>query len=217
MIPSVFNVHISPSKPPKNRPETKFPVSLQPPEQAKLYSEMELMICAAANKFLLDQKEADRISFESVQKVTNFWVSKNRPQVIDFMFDQSTQRDLVADNVKTFRFCGPSAEDPISMHTMLLSWKTLAKEMSVRTFCSPDSVIKKQMHDSYKILEMLGAPMVTFLAFQELQVDALKKMHGRATYQKKIATMKPGVEYRQEIPADASPKHSGESWGNPFE
>ena len=187
---------------------------------------MELMICAAANKFLMDQKEANRMSLESVEKVTSFWISKNRPQVIDFQFDQGTQRDLVEHNVKTFRFCGPSAEDPVSMHTMLLAWKTLAKEMSVRTFCSPDSMIKKQMTDCYKILEMLGSPMVTFLAFQTIQVEALQKMHERTEqqkraeeYEKKLATMTAGVEQRWEPPAaaiDGHGKRSGEGWDTPF-
>ena len=52
----------------------------------------------------------------------------------------------------------------------------MAREMSVRTFCAPDSMIKKHMHDFYKVLEMLGAPAVTYLAFQQLQVSALKIM-----------------------------------------
>lgn len=52
----------------------------------------------------------------------------------------------------------------------------MAKEMSIRTFCYPDSVIRKHMHDTHKILEMLGGPLVTFLAFQELQMGALAAM-----------------------------------------
>jgi len=178
---------------------------------------MELMICATANKFLINEKEADRMSVDSVLKITEFWVSKNRPQVIEFQFDQGTQRDLVESNVKTFRFYGPNAEDPVSMHSMLLCWKTLARDMSVRTFCSPDSVTKKHMHDCYKILEMLGAPMVTFLAFQELQIDALRKIHERQTLRKEHENKKFGVTMRWEPPVNASPKHSGEGWENPFE
>ncbi len=50
----------------------------------------------------------------------------------------------------------------------------MAKEMSVRTFCTPDSVIRKHMHDAHKVLELLGAGLSTFLFLQELQVEALK-------------------------------------------
>lgn len=52
----------------------------------------------------------------------------------------------------------------------------MAREMSVRTFCMPDSVIRKHLHDCYRVLELLGAPVVTFLAFQEVQVRALRGM-----------------------------------------
>ena len=217
MIPAVFDVHTSPSKPPKIPQTTKFPVSLEPPEQSKLYSEIELMICATANKFLIVEKEAGRMSYDSVERITQFWTSKNRPQVLEFHFDQATQRDLVEYNVKTFRFYGPSAENPMAMHSMLLAWKNLAKEMSVRTFCSPDSMIKKNMHDCYRVLEMLGAPMVTFLAFQEIQVDALRKMHERQMLKKEYESKKFGVEMRWEPPGGWSPKHNGEGWENPFE
>lgn len=216
MIPAAFNTYTSPSKPPKTR-ETKYPVSLEPPEQSKLYSEMELMICATANKFLLIEKEGGRMSLDSVERIMYFWASKNRPQVIEFRFDQATQRDLVECNVKTFRFYGPSAENPVAMHSMLLAWRNLAKEMSVRTFCSPDSMIKKNMHDCYRVLEMLGAPVVTFLAFQEIQIDALKKIHERQMLKKEYESKKFGVEMQWEPPGGWSPKRTGEEWVNPFE
>ena len=47
----------------------------------------------------------------------------------------------------------------------------MAKEMGVRTFCLPDSVIQKWLHNSHKILETLGAPTRTFLALQDMQVS----------------------------------------------
>lgn len=134
------------------------------------------MICVTANKFLLDQHKEGRISVESVTKVTNFWASKNRPQVVQFQFDQLTQRDLVIYNLRTFKFHGECAQNVVALNATLRNWKAIAKEMSVRTFCTPDSVIRKHMHDTHKILEMLGAPIVTFLAFQELQVNTLSLM-----------------------------------------
>lgn len=175
------------------------------------------MICACANQYLKTEKEALRMSLPSVQRITDFWLAKGRPQVIEFQFDQATQRDLVEANVKDFRFYGPSAEDPMAMHSMLQRWKALAKEMSVRTFCSPDSVVRKHMHDAHKVLEMLGAPGVTFLAFQELQVEAVGKMDVRQGLLREYEGKRSGVEMRWEPPVGGLPRRSGEGWENPFE
>ncbi|KAI4214877.1 MAG: hypothetical protein LQ351_002590 [Letrouitia transgressa] len=207
----------SPSKSPPYI--SKFPVSLDPPTQAKLYSDMELMICATANRFLMVQKCEGRISLESLTKIMQFWQSKNRPQVIEFMFDQATQRDLVLYNLKTVRFYGPSAEEPVKMSIMMQAWRTLAKEMGVRTFCTPDSVIRKHMFDLYKILEMLGAPMVTFMAFQEIQVRTLAAMREAQKKRDEYQAIKFGVERKWEPPLgfDSKVDSTGQTLENPFD
>ncbi|KAK2879955.1 hypothetical protein FQN49_000714 [Arthroderma sp. PD_2] len=161
---------------PKMLARSTCPISLDPPTQAKLYSEMELMICVTANQFLISQYQAGHMSAESVSKITNFWVSKSRPQVVQFQFDQATQRELIVYNLRTFKFHGECAFNTVVLNATLYNWKAMAKEMSIRTFCYPDSVIRKHMHDTHKILEMLGGPLVTFLAFQELQMSALATM-----------------------------------------
>ncbi|KAI9657807.1 MAG: hypothetical protein M1829_006873 [Trizodia sp. TS-e1964] len=179
---------------PCSPPTSRFPISLDPPTQAKLYSEIELMICVTANAYLMMQRREGRMSVESLQRVTEFWRNKGRPQVVEFQFDQATQRDLVLYNLKSFRFYGEKAENPVALNSMMYCWKSLAKEMNVRTFCAPDSVIRKQMHDIYKILEMLGAPLTTFLAFQEIQVKALKKMRDEQERRDLEAKVEYGVE-----------------------
>ena len=132
------------------------------------------MICVTANNFLLKQRAEGRMSVESVRKVTDYWQAKNRPQVMEFQFDQSTQRDLVLYNINTFEFHGHAARDVQLLHSVLYNWRVIGKEMGVRTFCTPDSVVRKHLHDVHKILEMLGAPLVTFLGFQEIQIGALE-------------------------------------------
>ena len=151
-------------------PATGYLVSLTPPEQAKLYSEVELMICATANHFLKHQQYRGRIAPVTLAKVAQGWPSKNRPQVIEFRYDQQTQRDLVLYNVKAFRFHGPDADDPIVLNSMMHAWKHLGKDMSIRTFCTPDSVVRKHMIDINKVLEMLGAPEVMIQAYQEVEL-----------------------------------------------
>lgn len=151
-------------------PATGYLVSLTPPEQAKLYSEVELMICATANHFLKHQQYRGRIAPATLAKVAQGWASKNRPQVIEFRYDQQTQRDLVLYNIKAFRFHGPDADDPIVLNSMMHAWKHLGKDMSIRTFCTPDSVVRKHMIDINKVLEMLGAPEVMIQAYQEVEL-----------------------------------------------
>ncbi|KAK2763288.1 hypothetical protein FQN54_009924 [Arachnomyces sp. PD_36] len=153
-----------------------FPISLDPPTQARVLSEVEVMICVTANKFLLQQYAEGRMSVESVAKIMNYWTSKNRAQVLEFQFDQATQRDLVLYNIKTFRFYGEASTNIFALNGAMYNWRAVSKEMSVRTFCHPDSAIRKLLHDTHKILEMLGAPLVTFLAFQELQVKTLAQI-----------------------------------------
>ena len=201
LIPTTLHQRESPSKSPST---TKFNVSLSPPMQAKLYSEMELMICATANQYLNVQHKEGRMTVESLKKVTEWWASKNRPQVIEFMFDQATQRDLVLYNIKSFRFYGPNANDTFQMNAMMQSWKALCRDMSVRTFCTPDSVIRKHTHDCYKILEMLGAPLVTFMAFQEIQMKALKVMREEQKKRDEYEAIQFGVERRWEAPTEGA-------------
>ncbi|KAL8812804.1 MAG: hypothetical protein Q9223_007198, partial [Gallowayella weberi] len=221
LIPASISNRESPSKGASPRPTSKFPVSLSPPEQAKFYSDAELMICATANKYLVTQHEEGRMSHESIKKITDLWAQKNRPQVIEFMFDQLTQRDLILYNLKSFRFYGPNAENLVSLHGMMQAWKTLAREMCIRTFCTGDSTMRKQMQDIYKILEMLGAPMVTFLAFQQIQLDVLRKMREQQRLRDEYEAIKFGVERKWEPPGGfpvVGTRGSAESeaYANPF-
>ena len=71
----------------------------------------------------------------------------------------------------------------------------------MRTFCTPDPVIKKQLKDGYKVLEMLGAPLVTFLAFQEIQVKVLGIIKDEQEKKDQYAHVKHGIEKRWEPPS----------------
>lgn len=152
-----------------NYPATGHFISLTPPEQAKLYSEVELMICATANHFLKHQQYRGRIAPATLAKVAQGWISKSRPQVVEFCYDQQTQRDLVLYNIRALRFHGPDADDPIVLNSMMHAWKHLGKDMSIRTFCTPDSLVRKHLCDINKVLEMLGAPEVMVQAYQEVE------------------------------------------------
>ncbi|KAI9790891.1 MAG: hypothetical protein M1816_004652 [Peltula sp. TS41687] len=171
LLPNPFNPDANPRT--YLLPENKFPISLNPVTQGRFFSELELLICVTANLFLVEQRKEGRMSTESLVKVTDGWKTKGRPQVIEFQFDQGTQRDLILYNLKSFRFHGENAKNLTVINRMMYNWKTLAKEMSIRTFCSPDSVIRRHLHDAYPILELLGAPFASFLLFQDIQLRTL--------------------------------------------
>jgi hypothetical protein len=172
------NIHAPQPETSKSQTPSKstFPISIPPLHQARIYCEVELMICTSANKFLKAQQKAGLMSADSVSKVVTQWAQKNRPQVVEYQFDQATQRDLVLYNIDTFKFHGEARTNPLVLNASMYAWKVMAKEMSVRTFCMPDSVIRKHLHDSHKVLELLGAGLQTFLILQEVQVRALKEM-----------------------------------------
>lgn len=171
-----------------------IPVSLSPPQQSALYNELELIILSTANKFLMLQYAENRMSVESVKIVTEYWRGKGRPQVIEFQYDQATQRDLIVANQKTFRFHGEKAGNALQISGMLYNWKENAREMSIRTFCAPDSVIQKQLHDTYKILELLGAEVVTFLALQEIHAAFTRQVQRAKEIRNAKASVSCGVE-----------------------
>src|SRR5450432_391976 len=86
-------------------------ISLKSAQQAELYLDIELIICDTANTFLMHEYQNCRMSVDSLKKVTDFWKSKGRPQVLEFHYDQLTQRDLIVANQKTFHFQSPNSHD----------------------------------------------------------------------------------------------------------
>lgn len=147
-------------------------ISLTPPEQAKVYMELELMLVHTANNFLMSQFSQGRIDVDSIKKTVDAWKSKGRPLVIEFMYDQGTQRELVVANQHNFRFHGPTAGSEVRISSMLYNWKQVASLMSVRTFCSADTVIMKILFDIEQVLELLGAAEPLMLRLQQIRSTA---------------------------------------------
>lgn len=130
------------------------------------------MIVHTANSFLMNQFSQGRIAVESIKRTVDMWKSKGRPLVIEFMYDQATQRDLVASNQHNFRFHGERSGDNIRINSMLYNWKQVANVMGIRTFCSADTVMLKLLFDIEQILELLGAGEPIMLRFQQIRASA---------------------------------------------
>jgi hypothetical protein len=158
---------------------SRFPISLDPAYQARLQGDLELLIVVSANRFILREVKNGRITRHSIEKVRRYWEGRNLAQVVEYQFDQSTQRALILENLQTVHFCGAHFQNSVATSTSLLAWGTIAREMSVRTFCTGDSVIRKWLKDVPGILEMLGAPVMTFDLYEKMAIKAQLVMNER--------------------------------------
>ncbi|KAK2627950.1 hypothetical protein QTJ16_002596 [Diplocarpon rosae] len=172
-------------------------VSLGPPEHARLLMEVELMIVHTANTFLMNQFSQGRIAVDSIKKTVDSWKSKGRHVVIEFMYDQATQRDLVAANQHNFRFFGERAGNDVRINSMLYNWKQVANLMAIRTFCDADIVILKLLFDVEQILELLGGAEAIMLRLQQIRASANEMM--RVARQKKEA--RKSAQVQSAVPA----------------
>lgn len=151
------------------RPTTLLTISLGPPEQAQITMELELMLVHTGNNFLMNEFSLGRMAVDTIKKTVDTWKAKGRAGVIEFMYDQVTQRELVAANQHTFRFHGQRAGDAIRVNSMLYNWKQVANQMSIRTFCNADTVVLKLLFDIEQILELLGASEPVMLRVQQIR------------------------------------------------
>lgn len=164
-------------------------VSLGPPEQARLLMEVELMLVHTANTFLMNQFSQGRMAVDSIKKTVDAWKAKGRHVVIEFQYDQATQRDLVAANQHNFRFYGERAGNDVRINSMLYNWKQVASAMAIRTFCDADTVILKLLFDVEQILELLGGAEAIMLRLQQIRATANEMM--RLARQRKRAQTNP--------------------------
>lgn len=138
--------------------------------------ELELMLVHTANCFLMTQFSQGRIAVDSIKKTVDTWKSKGRPIVIEFMYDQATQRELIASNQHNFRFHGGKAGDDVRINSMLYNWKQIANIMAIRTFCTADTVILKLLFDIEQVLDLLGAVEPMLLRLQQIRASANEMM-----------------------------------------
>jgi hypothetical protein len=131
--------------------------------------ELELSLVTTANAFLMAQFRAARMDMDTVKKAVDDWQAKGRLRVIEFMYDQATQRELVVSNQDTLRFHGETAGDDIRITSMLYNWKQVASAMAIRTFSDPDTVILKLFFDIEPILELLNATQDVMRKLQQLR------------------------------------------------
>ncbi|KAJ5952597.1 uncharacterized protein N7479_011010 [Penicillium vulpinum] len=135
--------------------ENTAPINLSTNVQSLMYAEVENMITHAANEFLMKEYYNGHLTTNSLNKLKKNWEKQCMPGVPEFRFDQTTQCELISANIDHLSF--GQASNGLSPNIILGNWKKICKNMSIRTFVAPDSVVKRHIHDIVDVLEILKA------------------------------------------------------------
>ena len=154
---------------PDDNSSCRLNISIDPPTQAHMFAELELMVITTINNYLINEFEEHRLDEKSFTKLVDKWTRSGRSKPREFMFDLRTQLAIVKANLITFRFYGKYQGDYLRIGAVLAGWEVTAGNMIRRTFCHPDTEIEKYFVDILHIFELLGAPVLTFAKLQHLQ------------------------------------------------
>lgn len=72
------------------------------------------------------------------------------------------------ENRRTIALSGECSNNTVKFHSNMRNWKAIAVEMASRTFCLPDSAIRKNLYEILGILDMLNASISTLRDFNSL-------------------------------------------------
>jgi hypothetical protein len=148
---------------------TTFDISLPPRDQVLILGTVELMLSDTANAFLMDQMAAGKLDYNIIARAKYDWAKRNRPQVIEFRYDLMTQLHIAEAHGDALEYHGPNTQSAIHIQSMHHCWRNIARELQVRTFCTPDSVLRKLVTESWRLLEMLGADWNAYVKMSHLQ------------------------------------------------
>ncbi|PFH55524.1 hypothetical protein XA68_18117 [Ophiocordyceps unilateralis] len=142
-------------------------ISLDAREQSLLYCELEYHLTTALNDYIAAELDKGHLVPDNLKQVSDSWASRGRPKVVAFRYDLETQLQLVSLHVRDFDFYGRRQSSPAEVGDLLSAMETHARQMRVRTFCQPDSVIAKQLVDAQSLLNLINVSDVQQLALSE--------------------------------------------------
>ena len=131
-------------------------ISLSAREQSLLYCELEYHLNTILNTYISKQLHLGLLSPTHLARIADRWASLGRPRVIAFRYDLETQVDLIILHLREFQFYGRRQGSTVEIGGVLESVKRNARQMRSRTFCSPDSVVAKQLVDAQNLCEVVG-------------------------------------------------------------
>ncbi|KFZ12493.1 hypothetical protein V501_04205 [Pseudogymnoascus sp. VKM F-4519 (FW-2642)] len=146
---------------------SNFMISCDQEFQSSLYARLDLLICTVANKFLLFEHFENRITPVTAARYIEKWVKLGRAQFTEFNCGQPFQALIIWECRESLQFYGD--HEARVRNAALDTWLKNANSMSVLTRCNGDSAIQKHMHDSWKVLEILGGTWDDY--------DSLSRLH----------------------------------------
>ncbi|RCI11915.1 hypothetical protein L249_4196 [Ophiocordyceps polyrhachis-furcata BCC 54312] len=155
---------------PKSVKEThlgQMQISLDPREQSLLYCELEFHLTTALSDYITAELDKGHLVAGNLKQVSDFWASRGRPKVVGFRYDLETQLQLICLHAHDFDFHGRPQRNLAEIGGLLGVMKTHARQMRVRTFCQPDSVIAKQLADAQALFDLINVNSTQQLALSE--------------------------------------------------
>ncbi|KAJ6440836.1 Zn(2)-Cys(6) zinc finger domain protein [Purpureocillium lavendulum] len=149
-------------------PPPQIAISLNPREQSLLYCELEYHLTGAIHDFITGELERGHLVADNLKKIADYWFSQGRPKVVGFRYDLETQLELVSLHVNDFNFYGRRQSNPVEIAGLLHCMKVNARQIRVRTFCQPDSVIAKQLVDSQSLFNMINVSRARQIGLAEI-------------------------------------------------
>ncbi|KAK4197934.1 hypothetical protein QBC40DRAFT_179899, partial [Triangularia verruculosa] len=124
---------------------SRLVISLTPREQSLIYCELDYVIAAALNDYIVSQLNCGRVDLTIMKKISDDWAKRGLAKVTGFRYDIETQLSILRAHIEVFKFYGNQATTLPAMFGVIDSMKNSAREMRVRTYCLPDVVIAKWM------------------------------------------------------------------------
>lgn len=139
----------------QNLRERQLVISLNPREQSLLYCELEFILTTALSSYINCQFNAGRLSPEKLKRIADGWQQRGRPKVVGFRYDLETQLDLVRMHVGQFRFYSRQVTEA-AIFGIIDMMRVNSRAMRIRTYCTPDTVVSKQILDTQALLNVIG-------------------------------------------------------------
>lgn len=169
------------------------------------HSKLEYILQSAANDFLYKRYVDGTLDSKNFARVRKSWKKQGRPTVVEFRFNIATQWKLANANEKALTFPGAGRMTTAQVRSTIKGWSTLARQLSVKTFCEPDILIKMQCAEARRVLILLDASDADMAFFDTAVRDALgeidaelERQFARETYLK----VNNGREFKLNIPDD---------------
>ncbi|KAL6852236.1 hypothetical protein J3F83DRAFT_563971 [Trichoderma novae-zelandiae] len=147
---------------------THAAVSLDPREQSLLYCELEFNLTTALNIYISEELGKGHLSPDNLKRISDEWHQKGHHKVIGFRYDLETQLELVSLHINDFGFYGRRQGNTTEIALLLYEMKMNARNMRIRTFCQPDTIVAKHLVDSQSLFNLINASASQQIALAEI-------------------------------------------------